>query len=68
MSRLREHADVIVIDSSPLAEFADSYAFANVAEAVILCVRLIEINVWSVCGTTARSLIVPVRFTLNGAR
>ena len=38
--QLQEHADVIVIDSSPLGEFADSYAFARVAEAVILCVRL----------------------------
>ena len=34
---------------------------------VILCVRLMEIRVWSVCGTTARTLILPVRRTLNGA-
>jgi capsular exopolysaccharide synthesis family protein len=40
LAQLREHADVVVIDSSPLNEFADSYAFANAADAVILCVRL----------------------------
>jgi capsular exopolysaccharide synthesis family protein len=40
LAQLREHADVVVIDSSPLNEFADSYAFAEAADAVILCVRL----------------------------
>ena len=71
VSRLREHADVIVIDSSPLAEFADSYAFANVAEAVILCVRLGRSNrqkLGDMLRRFAQLHIVPAGFVVISRR
>ena len=40
VSMLEEHADVIVIDSPPLPEVAEAMAFADVAEAVLIAVRL----------------------------
>jgi capsular exopolysaccharide synthesis family protein len=71
VSRLQEHADVIVIDSSPLAEFADSYAFANVAEAVIVCVRLGRSNrqrLGDMLRRFAQLHIVPAGFVVISRR
>jgi capsular exopolysaccharide synthesis family protein len=44
LRQLRRHADVVVIDSSPMGEFADAYAFADAAEALIVCARLGRTN------------------------
>jgi receptor protein-tyrosine kinase len=39
-SELKDEADVIVIDSPPLTEFADAVAFAEAADVVLFSVRL----------------------------
>jgi capsular exopolysaccharide synthesis family protein len=50
--QLTAEADVVVIDSSPLGEVADSLAFADAVEAVIVCVRL---------GSTRRDRLADLR-------
>jgi Mrp family chromosome partitioning ATPase len=40
LARLREESDVIVIDSPPLPEVAEALSFADVSEAVMICVRI----------------------------
>lgn len=37
---LKREADVVVVDSSPLTEFADTFAFADAADVVLVVVRL----------------------------
>jgi polysaccharide biosynthesis transport protein len=39
-SELKDEADVIIIDSPPLTEFADAVAFAEAADVVLFSVRL----------------------------
>ncbi len=39
-SELKDEADVIIIDSPPLTEFADAVAFAEAADIVLFAVRL----------------------------
>lgn len=71
LARLQEHADVIVIDSSPLGEFADSYAFASAAEAVIICVRLGRTNrqkLSDLLRRFAQRRIVPAGFVVISRR
>jgi Mrp family chromosome partitioning ATPase len=40
VAQLKEHADVIVIDSPPLPEVAESVALADAADVVLIAVRL----------------------------
>jgi Mrp family chromosome partitioning ATPase len=40
LARLKAESDVVVIDSPPLPEVAEALAFADVSEAVIICVRI----------------------------
>ena len=40
VARLQRESDVVVIDSPPLPEVAEALAFADVAEAVLVCVRV----------------------------
>lgn len=56
VDELKEHADVIVIDSPPLAEVADALNLARAAEAVIVVVRL---------GRTRRDRLIELRRMLS---
>ena len=40
LARLQRESDVVVIDSPPLPEVAEALAFADVADAVLVCVRV----------------------------
>lgn len=40
IDRLKSEADVVVIDSTPLTQFADAFALADAADAVLIAVRL----------------------------
>jgi Mrp family chromosome partitioning ATPase len=40
LEQLREHADVIIIDSPPLTEVGDALPLADVADMVLVAVRL----------------------------
>ena len=40
LQRLGKESDVVVIDTPPLPEAAEAIAFADAAEAVIVCVRI----------------------------
>jgi len=56
LEELKEYADVIVIDSPPLAEVADALNLARAAEAVIVVVRL---------GRTRRDKLLDLRRMLS---
>ena len=71
LDELKGEADVVVVDSSPLTEFADTFAFAEAADVVLVVVRLghsrrdklAELNRF-----LAQHRIIPSGFVVTGAR
>ena len=71
LDELKGEADVVVVDSSPLTEFADTFAFAEAADVVLVVVRLghsrrdklAELNRF-----LTQHRIIPSGFVVTGAR
>jgi len=71
LERLKRQADIVVVDSSPLTEFADTFAFADAADVVLVVVRLghsrrdklAELNRF-----LTQHGIIPSGFVVTGAR
>ena len=71
LDELKGEADVVVVDSSPLTEFADTFAFAEAADVVLVVVRLghsrrdklAELNRF-----LPQHRIIPSGFVVTGAR